>query len=112
MQNEVWNEIGTFLNGLRCGNVNRETYIQFPELSDAEKRKKAMERTSQKVLDTMEAGQREKVENYIEALKHLAFMAEEQAYCQGYVDCIQLLSGLGMLKGSPNISELINKIKK
>ena len=95
MQNEVWNEIGTFLNGLRCGNVNRE-----------------MERTSQKVLDTMEAGQREKVENYIEALKHLAFMAEEQAYCQGYIDCIQLLSGLGMLERSPNISELINKIKK
>ena len=32
----------------------------------------------------------------MEKLKHLAFVEEEQAYCQGYVDCIQLLAGLGV----------------
>ena len=29
------------------------------------------------------------------------FTAEEQAYCQGYADCIQLLARLGVLKNSP-----------
>ncbi len=37
MQNKVWSEIGTFLNGLRCGKVKRESYIQLPELAEAEK---------------------------------------------------------------------------
>ena len=26
MQNKIWSEIGTFLNGLRCGKVKRELY--------------------------------------------------------------------------------------
>ena len=34
MQNEVWSEIGAFLNDLRCGNVNRKTYLHFPELEE------------------------------------------------------------------------------
>lgn len=112
MQNEVWSEIGTFLNGLQCGNVKRESYIQLPELAEAEKQKKAAQETFRMELDSMEAGQRECVENYMEALKHLAFTAEEQAYCQGYIDCIQLLAGLGVLKSSPDIKELVEKIRR
>ena len=46
-----------------------------------------------------------------EALQHLAFMAEEQAYCQGYVDCIQLLAGIGMLKENPEIEKIVEKLK-
>lgn len=43
----------------------------------------------------LNAEQRQQIENYLEAVQHLAFMEEERAYCQGYVDCIQLLGGLG-----------------
>ena len=107
MQNEVWSEIGTFLNGLRCGNVKRESYIQLPELAEADEQKKVAQETFQMELDLMEAGKRE----CVETLKHLSFVAEEQAYCQGYVDCIQLLAGLGMLKSSPDIKKLVERIK-
>jgi hypothetical protein len=34
-----------------------------------------------------------------------------RAYCQGYVDCIQLLAGLGILKQSPDIEKIINGMK-
>lgn len=112
MQNEVWSEIGTFLNGLRCGNVKRESYIQIPEVAEAEEKKKAAQKKFLTEIRAMESEQRECVEDYVEILKHLAFVSEEQAYCQGYIDCIQLLSGLGMLEVSPNINELINKIRK
>ncbi len=112
MQNEVWSEIGMFLNGLRCGNVERESYIQIPELAEAQKQKRVVQETFVKELGTMESGQRACVENYMEALKHLAFVSEEQAYCQGYVDCIQLLAGLGVLKEFPDIKELVKEITK
>ena len=38
MRNEVWSEIGTFLNGLRCGNVKRESYIQLSDEQISQKR--------------------------------------------------------------------------
>lgn len=44
MRNEVWSEIGTFLNGLRCGNVKRESYIQLSEVAEAEEQKKRRRR--------------------------------------------------------------------
>ncbi len=32
MQNEVWEQVGNFLNSLQCENVGRKSYIQFSEL--------------------------------------------------------------------------------
>ena len=32
MENDIWNEISSFLNQLRCENINRESYIYFQEL--------------------------------------------------------------------------------
>ena len=37
MQNEIWDQIGNFLNSLRCENVERKSYIRFSELREAEK---------------------------------------------------------------------------
>lgn len=62
-------------------------------------------------MDSMETSKRKSIEDYMEKLKHLAFVEEEQAYCQGYVDCIQLLAGLGVLIDSPDIKKLLEKIK-
>ena len=70
MKNDIWDEISSFLNGLRCEKINRKSYIQFQE-----------------------------------------FTSELRAYCQGYVDCIQLLAGLGILKQSPDIEKIINGMK-
>ena len=88
MRNEVWSEIGTFLNGLRCGNVKRESYIQLSEVAEAEEQKKEAQKIFLKAMDSMETSKRKSIEDYMEKLKHLAFVEEEQAYCQGYVDCI------------------------
>ena len=41
MKNEIWSEISTFLNNLRCGDVGRKTYLHFPELEESEKIRKA-----------------------------------------------------------------------
>ena len=111
MRNEVWSEIGTFLNGLRCGNVKRESYIQLSEVAEAEEQKKEAQKIFLKAMDSMETSKRKSIEDYMEKLKHLAFVEEEQAYCQGYVDCIQLLAGLGVLIDSPDIKKLLEKIK-
>lgn len=111
MQNEIWDQIGFFLNSLRCENVERESYIYFSELKEAEKVKIEAQKKYEIEVNKMDAEQSRNVEDYVEALRHLAFMVEEQAYCQGYVDCIQLLAGVGLLKENPEIKKIVEKLK-
>lgn len=40
----------------------------------------------------------EKLKQYGEILEEEAFVSEQRAYCQGYVDCIQLLAGFRTLE--------------
>ena len=105
MENEVWSEISAFLNNLRCGDVSRKSYLHFPELEEAEKIRKVKKANFETEI-------RQQIENYLEAVQHLAFMEEERAYCQGYVDCIQLLGGLGVLNSNPEIEMMVSKMKK
>ena len=112
MQNEVWSEIAALLNALRCGKVNRKTYLHFPELEEAEQLRKKEKVNFEVELKRLGAAQRKQVEVYLEVVQHQAFMEEERAYCQGYVDCIQLLARLGMLNSNPNIEQIIARVKK
>ena len=87
MENDIWNEISSFLNQLRCENINRESYIYIS------------------------CEDREKLKQYGEILEEEAFVSEQRAYCQGYVDCIQLLAGLGLLKKSTDMEKIISEMK-
>jgi hypothetical protein len=111
MQNVIWEKIGTILNMLHCEDVKRESYLHLPEADEALRLKKEAEKDYGAVLDTIAPEQRKLIETYIDSLNHQAFMEEQKAYCQGYVDCIQLLSGLGLLKSNPDVEGLIQKIK-
>lgn len=42
MENDIWNEISSFLNQLRCENINRESYIYFQELANIQLKKKRL----------------------------------------------------------------------
>lgn len=112
MQNEVWEQVGNFLNSLRCENVERKSYIQFSELKEADKLKKEAQEQYVIVVNKLQTDQRKSIEAYVEALQHQAFITEEQAYCQGYVDCIQLLAGVGLLENNPEIEKIVEKLKK
>lgn len=79
MKNEIWSEISTFLNNLRCGDVGRKTYLHFPELEEAEKIRKAKKANFETEMGKLDAEQRQQIENYFEAVQHLAFMEEERA---------------------------------
>ena len=76
------------------------------------KNQKRSETNFETEMGKLDAEKRQQIENYFEAVQHLAFMEEERAYCQGYVDCIQLLGGLGMLNSNPDIEMIVSKMKK
>ena len=111
MENDIWNEISSFLNQLRCENINRESYIYFQELANIQLKKKMEKEKVNKLLDHISNEVREKLKQYGEILEEEAFASEQRAYCQGYVDCIQLLAGLGLLKKSTDMEKIISKMK-
>mgnify|MGYP000688061014 FL=1 len=51
MENDIWNEISSFLNQLRCENINRESYIYFQELANIQLKKKMEKEKVNKLLD-------------------------------------------------------------
>lgn len=77
MRNKIWEQVGQFLNRLRCENVTRDTAIEVP-------------------------GYRETQEE----------MEEQKAYCQGYVDCILLLSGMGLSRQDLSTEEFMKWIRQ
>lgn len=111
MENDIWNEISSFLNQLRCENINRESYIYFQELANIQLKKKMEKEKVNKLLDHISNEDREKLKQYREILEEEAFVSEQRAYCQGYVDCIQLLAGLGLLKKSTDMEKIISEMK-
>ena len=111
MKNDIWDEISSFLNGLRCEKINRESYIYFQELANIQLKKKMKKENVIKIINHMNAEDKRKFKQYEEILEEEAFTSELRAYCQGYVDCIQLLAGLGILKQSPDIEKIINGMK-
>ena len=100
-----------FLNQLRCENINRESYIYFQELANIQLKKKMEKEKVNKLLDHISNEDREKLKQYGEILEEEAFVSEQRAYCQGYVDCIQLLAGLGLLKKSTDMEKIISEMK-
>ena len=55
MENDIWNEISSFLNQLRCENINRESYIYFQELANIQLKKKMKKENVIKIINHMNA---------------------------------------------------------
>ena len=69
MENDIWNEISSFLNQLRCENINRESYIYFQELANIQLKKKMEKEKVNKLLDHISNEDREKLKQYGEILE-------------------------------------------
>ncbi len=76
MENDIWNEISSFLNQLRCENINRESYIYFQELANIQLKKKMEKEKVNKLLDHISYEDREKLKQYGEILEEEAFVSE------------------------------------
>ena len=63
MENDIWNEISSFLNQLRCENINRESYIYFQELANIQLKKKMEKENNQKKYGSNDKKRQKKTAN-------------------------------------------------
>ena len=98
MLNDMWVKMAEFLGNLNGENVNRENYIHTPEYEEALTAWKDTEPEWEKFLKTLSAEQQNQAEEMKDCLEDFASVQERRAYIQGYVDCVQVLFHMGLLK--------------
>lgn len=102
--NDVWIKMAEFLGRLNGENIGREGYVRTPEYEKALEAWKEKELEWEDFLETLSAEQREKAEEILECQDGLASAQELRAYIQGYVDCVQVLCHIGLLKENEGLN--------
>ncbi|MCM1305286.1 MAG: hypothetical protein NC305_16855 [Lachnospiraceae bacterium] len=103
MVNDIWMKVAHFLGALNGENKNRKSYVSTPEYEKAEQTWIEKEKEWEKFLDSLSAENREQAEDMKECLEIFASEQERRSYMQGYVDCVQILYHMGLLKESEGL---------
>lgn len=112
MESEVWEKIAQFLNRLRGEQLSRTSSVQMPELIEKQKQTEKLAAECREVLNNIPETDRQLFVEWQEQAEEISYLQEQKAYLQGYVDCICLLSGLGILEKDEYIDRFIEEIKK
>lgn len=110
--NEVFETLCNVFEELRCESGEREYSVQTDEALDANRALEKQNEIFRKYLSLLSEDDRSLVEDYIEAMEHAHFHEEQRAYYQGMVDALQILIGLGIVKESSKINEVLSKISR
>ena len=111
MQNIRWEQVTNFLHSLRCENVKRESAVQIPGQKEIQDELEILRKSSEELLVQMPEKDRELIMKWVDKLEEAGSLEAQQAYCQGYVDSILLLSGFGIIKPDISLESLLDKIK-
>ena len=112
MQNKIWEQVGQFLNRLRCENVARNTAVDVPGYKETQEKMERLREKCETAVQQLPQEQRQLLLEWMVKLEDMNSLEGQKAYCQGYVDCILLLSGMGLLRPDLSTEELMKWIRQ
>lgn len=112
MTNEIWEQVGQFLNRLRCENVTRNTAVEVPGYREMQDELEKLREKSETMIQQLPQEAKRILMQWMEKLEDMNSLEGQKAYCQGYVDCILLLSGMGLLRQDLPQENLIKWIQQ
>ena len=98
MNNEVMEKTMDFLMELRGGNIHRETLVHLDECKERKAELKSLEPAFQEAQSSCTKEQKEQIAEYLEMYELVNCAEQQEAYCQGMIDAVQILAGLHLLK--------------
>lgn len=110
--NYVWNKVRAFLNELRCEETSRTTLVHLESCIQEQSILRYEVKQYQRVLEKMEGVDASRIVNYVEQIKTVAFEEQQEAYCQGIIDCILIIMGMGLIAYDERIFSLVNELRK
>ena len=112
MQNEIWEQVGQFLNRLRCENVTRNTTVEVPGYKEMQDELEKLREKSETLIQKLPQEENQILMEWMAKLEDMNSLEGQKVYCQGYVDCILLLSGMGLLRQDLTQEEPIKWIQQ
>ena len=112
MQNIIWKQVGEFLNKLRNENITRNTSVNIPGYKDTQQELEAMRERCERTLHSLPDEDQQMILEWMAKLEDMNSLEGQKAYCQGYVDCILLLSGLGLFRQEISPEELMRQMER
>ena len=112
MQNKIWEQVGQFLNRLRCEDVTRDTAVEVPGYKETLEEMERIREKGEAVMQQLPQEQRQLLLEWMAELEDMNSLEGQKAYCQGYVDCILLLSGMGLLRQDLSTEEFMKRIRQ
>ena len=112
MRNKIWERVGQFLNRLRCENVTRDTAIEVPGYRETQDETERLREKCEAVIRQLPQEQGKLLLEWMAKLEDMNSLEGQKAYCQGYVDCILLLSGMGLLRQDLSTEEFMKWIQQ
>ena len=110
--NEVFETLAGVFEELRSESEDREYSVQTEEAKAASRELKKKQKVFEAYLSKLPKEDREFLEDYMDAVDHAHYKEEQRAYYQGFVDSIQVLDGLGIVKKRMRIKELLKKFSR
>jgi hypothetical protein len=110
--NRIWEQVADFMQRLRSENISEKSVVQMPRQKAIQEELEKAQGSGEKLLAQMQENERGIIQKWIERLEDNASLEAQQAYCQGYVDCILLLSGMGLLGTELSGEEILERIRK
>lgn len=112
MNNEMLEKVLQFLNQLKGEKKSRNSTVQITGLKERERDTEQLWQECYVYIEKLPIQERQAVEKWIEKKEACYSLQEQNAYCQGYVDCILLLAGLGLLKAEISIDKFIEQMNQ
>lgn len=105
--NEVFETLAGVFEELRSESGDREYCVQTEGAKAASRELKKKQKAFETYLSRLPKEDKEFLEEYMDAVDHAHYKEEQRAYYQGFVDGIQVLDGLGIVKKRMRIKELL-----
>lgn len=111
MDGTLWEKVEQFLYQLHYEDMDRESHYESKTYLAALRVKEALEESFQETIEQLSERERNAVQEYLDAEERCVYEENQQAYVQGMIDCIEILSGAGILKSKKDVTEILAEIQ-
>ena len=111
MENQVWKKIASFLKELRCEDIKRNSIIHLDSSQHEKECLETLKETYDREVASLLEAQQKIIADYMEQVQVVSFEEQQEAYCQGIIDCVQILSGMGLIETDGKLMQVIEKLR-
>ena len=100
----------TYKNGGE--NLSKKSIIQIPGQKNAKNELEKIQAIGKERMKHMKETEQRIIQKWIECLEDNASLETQQAYCQGYIDCLFLLCGMGIIEKDSVANDIFEQLNK